>query len=154
MDLFFPSQELEPDNRTKNDSRVHTCNLEKKILCIFNVFHDSSPWLQFLLPGSFLRWMKEVSSSSSSSSSSSRFYSFCSSSDLRKAVPSWIIWESERLLEARSVYIGCGKRLPGLYAFEGLYALKSDEYVNSIVFLLASGLLLRLSDAFELEHWR
>ena len=52
MDLFFPSQELEPDNRTKNDSRVHTCNLEKKILCIFNVFHDSSPWLQFLLPGS------------------------------------------------------------------------------------------------------
>lgn len=55
-------------------------------------------------------------------------------------------------MEARSVYIGCGKRLPGLYAFEGLYALKSDEYVNSIVFLLASGLLLRLSDAFELEH--
>ena len=27
----------------------------------------------------------------------------------------------ECLLEARSVYIGCGRRLPTLYAFEGLH---------------------------------
>lgn len=88
MDLFFPSQELEPDNRTKNDSRVHTCNLEKKILCIFNVFHDSPPCLQFLLPGSFLPWMKEVSSSSSSSSSS--FYSFCFRSSQGRSIVNYM----------------------------------------------------------------
>lgn len=43
--------------------------------------------------------------------------------------------------DAENVYPGC--------SWVSRAALKSDEYVNSIVFLLASGLLLRLS---ELEH--
>lgn len=84
MDLFFPSQELEPDNRTKTGSRAHTCNLEKKILCIFNVFHDSPPWLQFLLPGSFLLgWKKFLLLLLPGA--------IALASDFRKkAVPSWI----------------------------------------------------------------
>lgn len=137
MDLFFPSQELEPDNRTKTGSRAHTCNLEKKILCIFNVFHDSPPWLQFLLPGSFLLgWKKFLLLLLPGAIAFARLPIFARRPFHREL--------RERLfLEARSVYIECGKRLPGLYAFEGLYALKSDEYVNSIVFLPSSSSPIR-----------
>lgn len=94
---------------------MHACNLEKKSFAFLTFSTTLLFMVTVSLPWSFfLGWKKFLSSSSSSSR-----YSFCPSSDLQKPFHRELR-EGERLLETRSVYIGRGKRLPGLFmGFKG-----------------------------------